>query len=99
MQKQTREAIDHARVELRVVLDTVSSLDITLAPVAIQTQHLAVLGAGFAPFAPRRDVVGFHQVDFKVLAAFLAVAFLPLIGRPFLVIAEGADIQMSFIAG
>ena len=41
-------------------------LNRALAPVAVEAQHLAVGGAGFAAFAPGGDVVGFHLGLFAV---------------------------------
>ena len=42
-----------------------------LPAVAVAAEHLAVLGDGATAFMPRRDVVGLHLFDFKVLSTEL----------------------------
>lgn len=63
----------------------------TLSAVALAAKHLAVFGHRAAAIAPRRDVVGFHLLDFKMFATDLANALLPFVHLAFRVVVEDAD--------
>jgi len=51
---------------------------------------LAVLRVSFPAFVPRLDVIGFHVVDFKMLLAFDAYAFLAFVGLAISMVASTA---------
>jgi hypothetical protein len=55
------------------------NLYITLPPVAVKAQHLAVVGIRLAIFAPRGYVVGFHIRQKKAAPALCAFAVLPFV--------------------
>ena len=59
--------------------------------ITVATEHLAVVGNGAAAFDPRRNMVGFHLLYFKMLSAQRTNAVLSLINFAFGVIIEGAD--------
>jgi hypothetical protein len=61
-------------------------------------EHLAVCRRRFSTLSPRRDVIGFHFVQFKMLVALWTDALLPLVCFPFVVLGEGADAEVPFVA-
>lgn len=82
--------------------DAKSCISIFLFPtfptVALATKHLAVFGSGAATIVPRRDVVGLHLIQLKMLVAMRTDAELVFIGRQFLRIAECANGKIFFLA-
>ena len=65
--------------------------------VAVAAKHLAVFGYGTAAIAPRRDVVGFHLLDFEVLAANGADAILFFINFAFGIVVKSTDTKMMLV--
>lgn len=74
-------------------------LHVAFAPVAIEAQQLAVIGASLAAPAPRGDVVSFHFIELKMTAALRADAVLPFVGFALLAFGERADVEVSLGAG
>lgn len=72
--------------------DAKSCISIFLFPtfptVALATKHLAVFGSGAATIVPRRDVVGLHLIQLKMLVAMRADSQLIFVGRQLLRLAK-----------
>ncbi len=65
--------------------------------VTVAAEHLAVFGNSSTAIAPRRDVVGFHLLDFKVLAANGTDAILFFINFAFGIVVKSTDTKMMLV--
>lgn len=69
-----------------------------LPSVALPAEHLTIRGYRVTSIAPRLDMVGFHLLDFEMIATNSADAVLPFVHLSFGVVIEGADVQMTLVA-
>ena len=65
--------------------------------VTVAAEHLAVFRYGTAAIAPRRDVVGFHLLDFEVISANGTDAVLFFVNFALGIIIECAYAKMMLI--
>ena len=67
-------------------------------PITLAAQHLAVFNDCPTAVAPRCDVVAFHLLDFKMLAAERTHAVLLFVNCQFDVVGEGSQTQVVLVA-
>ena len=63
-----------------------------LPSITLPAEHLTIRGYRVTSIAPRLDMVGFHLLDFEMIATNSADAVLPFVHLAFHIVVEGADV-------